>query len=111
MNSTTLQLYAIVELFGHTTVSGTVSESEFGDDFLRIDIPATDHQPAFTRMVNKKAIYAINPVTEEVMKIKAESLNKRPIESWDIREMQKKLMLNLPQMATHEDRREFEEED
>jgi len=91
-----LFLHAIIELFGHTTIACTIQESSLGDDFLQCDIPETAAQPSFSRIIAKKAVYAINPVTEEVMKLQAESLVIKPIESWDIRKMQQKLMMLQP---------------
>jgi hypothetical protein len=89
-----LELFAIVELFGHAVVAGKVIEQTVGSStFVRIDVPETKTQPAFTRIVNPSAIYALNPVTEEVMVLRAESLNQKPIESWDIRKMSEKLLL------------------
>lgn len=95
------ELFAIVELFGHQRIAGHVTEQSIGvATFIRIDVPETDHQPSFSRLVNPSAIYAINPVTEEVMLHMAKQIQQRPIESWDIREMQKKLL------ALKEDERE-----
>jgi hypothetical protein len=99
--TTQTPLFAIVELFGHARLACTISESSYGDDFIRCDIPETSKQPAFTRIIAKKAVYAINPVSEEVMKLKAESLHEKPIEAWDIRKMHEKLLLNMPVASTH----------
>lgn len=87
------ELNAVVELFGHQRISGKVSEQSIGvATFVRIDVPETTQQPKFTRIVNPSAIYAINPVTEEVMLQMAEMITAKPIDSWDIRTMQSKLM-------------------
>lgn len=94
-------LCAIVELFGHARLACVISESSYGDDFIRCDIPETENQPPFTRIIAKKAVYAINPVTEEVMKLKAEALHEKPVEAWDIRKMHEKLLLNMPVASTH----------
>ena len=88
------ELFAIVELFGHQRISGKVTEQSIGvATFIRVDVAATKQQPPFTRLLNPSAIYAINPVTEEVATATAERLEAKPIDAWDIREMQKKLML------------------
>lgn len=88
------EIFAIVELFGHQRMAGKVTEQTIGSSsFIRIDVPETPSQPAFSRMLNPSAVYAINPVTEEVMNVSAQQFQKKPIEAWDIREMQKKLML------------------
>lgn len=93
MQEQKFDIYAIVELFGHNRMAGKVSEQTIGSaSFIRIDVPETTQQPKFTRLVNPSAIYAINPVTEEVMLVMSESISSRPIESWDIRTMQKKLL-------------------
>lgn len=94
MNSEKFELFAIVELFGHQRLAGKVSEQTVGSStFVRIDVPETTVQPKFTRIVNPSAVYAINPVTEEVMLEMAQKIEQKPIDAWDIREMQKKLML------------------
>lgn len=88
-----LELNAVVELFGHQKVAGVVTEQQVaGSSFVRVDIPETDTQPSFSRFFNPSAIYAINPVTEEVMFQMAKMIQNKPIESWDIKEMNKKLL-------------------
>jgi hypothetical protein len=88
-----LELDAVVELFGHQKMAGKVSEQTIGvATFVRIDVPETTSQPSFSRLVNPSAIYAINPVTEDVMKLMAEQITSKPIESWDIQKMQQKLL-------------------
>lgn len=87
------ELFAIVELFGHQKLAGKVAEQSIGAaTFIRIDVPETKTQPAYTRLVNPSAIYAINPTTEEVANMKAQQLESKPIEAWDIREMQEKML-------------------
>lgn len=94
---TKFELNAIVELFGHQRMAGLVTEQTLGSaSFVRIDVPETENQPKFSRLLNPSAIYAINPVTEEVMLAMAENLDKKPIDSWDVREMQKKLLALKP---------------
>lgn len=88
-----LELLAIVELFGHQRIAGKVTEQTVGSStFIRIDVPETDSQPPFTRIVNPSAVYALNPVTEEVMIHMAQHLQQKPIEAWDIRKMTDKLL-------------------
>jgi len=87
------ELNAVVELFGHQRIAGKVTEQSIGvATFIRIDVPETTTQPKFTRIVNPSAIYAINPVTEEVMITMAQMITAKPIDAWDIREMQNKLL-------------------
>lgn len=93
MQEQKFEINAVVELFGHNRMAGKVTEQTIGSaSFIRIDVPETTQQPKFTRLVNPSAIYAINPVTEEVMIAMAEGISSKPIESWDIRTMQQKLL-------------------
>jgi len=82
------EVHAIVELCGHKKIAGKVTEQTIGGSTLiRIDVPNTKSQPAFTRFMHINAIYAINPVTEEVATQYAENLKVMPIQSWDAREV------------------------
>lgn len=88
-----LELFAIVELFGHGKIAGKITEQSIGpDSFIRVSVPETTQVPAFDRLFNPKAIYAINPVTEEVMKVTAEALHSAPIQSWDVKRMYEKVL-------------------
>lgn len=88
-----LDLWCIVELFGHQQIAGRCTEQNIaGTNMLRVDVPETNEQPSFTKFYGSAAIYAINPVTEDVARAKAQMLNVKPIEAWSIKEMQKKLL-------------------
>lgn len=89
-------LWCIVELFGHNRIAGKCSEQNIaGNNFLRVDVPETKSLPAFTRFLNHAAIYAINPVTEEVARDRAEVYNCAPIDQWDARVMLEKINSSL----------------
>ena len=78
------ELFAVVELFGHSRIAGKVCEHSIGvATFIRVDVPETQQQPAFTRLFHPNAIYAINPVTEDVVKETAERIQTKPIDAWD----------------------------
>lgn len=116
MNNDKIELNALVELFGHQRISGKVTEHSMGaSTFIRIDVPETTQQPKFTRFVNPSAVYAINPVTEEVMIQLAENIQQKPIDSWDIREMYKKILALGHKYGSSEDDdpnpREFNQEE
>lgn len=88
MTTEKFEVHAIVELFGHNKIAGKVTEQVIGGaSFIRVDVPNTKSQPAFTRLLHANAIYAINPVTEEVATQYAENLKVMPIQSWDAREV------------------------
>jgi len=84
-------LWCIVELFGHLKIAGKCTEQNIaGTNMLRVDVPETTAQPAFTRFFGSAAIYSINPVDEETCKFMAEKIQVKPIESWNISEIVKK---------------------
>ena len=86
----------MIELFGHQRMAGVVTEQTIGGaSFVRVDVPETNSQPRFTRLLNPSAIYAINPVSQEVMESLAKTLDKKPIDAWDIRDVIAKQKLAL----------------
>lgn len=96
MTQEKLDLWGIVELFGHNRIAGRLTEQNVaGTNMLRVDVPETETNPAFTRLFGSAAIYAINPTTEEVAKMYASKLESKPIDSWDIRQFSEKLMLKM----------------
>ncbi len=81
-------LWCIVELFGHTKIAGKCTEQNIaGTNMLRVDVPETERQPAFTRFFGSSAIYAINPVDETSAKFFAQQLEVKPIQTYDVKEM------------------------
>lgn len=58
--------WAYVELFGHTKIAGRVSERKCGTEIMfQVDVPNPDTGVHYTRLFNPKAIFSINPTTEE----------------------------------------------
>ena len=91
-------LWCIVELFGHTKVAGRCTEQSIaGGNMLRVEVPETKQQPAFTRFYGNAAIYAIHPVTEDVATEMASNLSVKPVQAWDIRQViiKEKLVLGM----------------
>lgn len=100
METEKFESWAIVELFGHNKIAGKCSEQNIaGTNMLRIDVPETDTNPPFSRLLGHGAIYAINPVTEEVATHWAKSLQVAPLQRWDISIYMKKNKLVLSQLA------------
>lgn len=88
MEDEKFDLWCLIELFGHQRIVGRCTEQNIaGTNMLRVDVPETSIQPAFTRFLSSGSIYAINPITEKAAKKMAENLNIAPITPWDIREM------------------------
>jgi hypothetical protein len=76
----TFDQWCIVELFGHVTLSGRVTEQTIGGcAFIRLDVPEVDGQAAFTKLLGQGAIYSITPVSEEVAQHAIKQIRARPI--------------------------------
>jgi hypothetical protein len=74
------EAWAIVELFGHTTIAGKVSEQSIGGcSFVRVDVPEQEGHAAYTRLLGQGAIYAINPCSEEIARATAARLRPAPV--------------------------------
>lgn len=87
----TLNEWALVELFGHQKIVGKVSEATLaGGAFLRVDVPEFDGEPGFTRFYGPGAIYSINPVTEEIARGLLGSHRNRPVSRFDLPQLAEK---------------------
>ena len=84
-----------MELFGHTTIAGQVQLNSVGE-LIRVDVPGTDTQPAFTKFYGAKAIYGITPTTEENARRAAQNLNSRPVQLWLVSPVQQNLPMPDP---------------
>jgi hypothetical protein len=88
--------WAIVEIFGHERIAGEVSEQTIGGGtFIRVDVPAVNGQQAFTRFYGDKAIYSIQPVSEDIACRAAASMHVRPVNVY---------LLPEPKPVSEEDR-------
>lgn len=68
-------VWAILELFGHKVVAGYISKDEsLGTPLIRLDVPATERYPAFTRHYSPYAIYSVSYVSEETARLTAEQV-------------------------------------
>lgn len=86
--------WALVELFGHSRIAGLVTEQAIGGcSFLRVDVPATEDTPAFTKCYGNGAIYAMSFVTEEIARAAVKSYQVRPVTAYEIPEL-RQLRLN-----------------
>lgn len=77
--------WAILELFGHQRLAGFVSEYAFaGEMFARIDVPEAGDLKRFTRFFGGKAIYSLNPVTEEIARRLVAAWRAVPIQPFEL---------------------------
>jgi hypothetical protein len=80
--------WAILELMGHRRIAGLVSEQTIGGQaMLRIDIPATTNQEAFTQYYGAGSVYCMTPTTEEIARAVAERCFIRPVEQFELRSL------------------------
>lgn len=83
--------WALVELFGHQKIVGKVSEATLaGGAFLRVDVPAFNKEPAFTRFYGPSAIYSINPVSEDIARGLMERYRNVPVERYELPQLAEK---------------------
>ncbi len=58
--------WAIVELMGRNVIAGRISEEVIaGVAMLRVDVPACEEQPEYTKFYSGAAVYGITPTDEE----------------------------------------------
>ena len=79
--------WALVELFGHQQIAGHVSsETVGGQSFVRVDVPETSKQAGWSKLFGTGAIYAMTPMAEDLVRLKAEALQTAPLTAWDLPE-------------------------
>ena len=78
------ELYAIVELFGHQRIVGRISEYSLGGVFVRVDVPAVNGRPGFTKLFGPNAIYGMTFVDRDVALAAAEKLALVPVTQYDL---------------------------
>jgi len=77
--------HAILDIFGHQRYAGRVSEQTIGGaSFIRIDVPAVNGRPEFTKLFGAASIYAITPCSEEMAILVATKLRQVPLSIADI---------------------------
>lgn len=83
--------WVILELMGRVVIAGKMTERVVaGTGFIHITIPATTRQPEFSRLISPSAVYAINPVSEELARYRAEQLNEAPVQAYEVASFIKK---------------------
>lgn len=80
MDNPNSEVWAIVEVMGHSHYAGRVSEhTGLGVPLVRVEIPATRSQPAFEKLLGASSIFRITPCTEDVARLAAEQFCVRPL--------------------------------
>lgn len=77
--------WAIVEIMGHQRYAGRVTEQTVGGcAFVRVDVPAVNGEPAFTKLFGQASIFCITPVSEDVARAAAQRTQSRPVEIYGL---------------------------
>lgn len=77
--------WCLLELMGHSTLAGLVTEEEhFGTKLGRIDIPTSDTE-FLTQYFGGSSVYRATPCTEEIARSLAKTLNYQPPHAWSVR--------------------------
>lgn len=72
--------FAIVEIMGHQTYAGLVTEQVIGgSSFVRVDVPAIGEDPGFTKLFGASSIYCITPTSEEFARAVAARHKSKPV--------------------------------
>ena len=101
------ELWAVIELFGHQRIAGRVSEHNLGGTFVRVDVPAVDGRPAFTKLFGQNAIYGITFVDRDVALAAAERLAIRPVTPYDVGALTTEAMRDRLTHAGYDDDEKF----
>ena len=101
----TFEQWAIVEIMGHYQIAGLVTEvAAFGVALMRVDVPAVNDQPGYTKYFGGNAIYAMTPTTQEIATEAARRLDVRPVSLWVVPNPKPA----LPPVTIDSDREEYE---
>ncbi|MCC7208345.1 MAG: hypothetical protein IT323_13640 [Anaerolineae bacterium] len=91
------ETWAIVELFGHTQIAGLVTEATIGGcSFLRVDVPAVNGRPAFTKFYGNGAMYSLTPVGEQEARMALQRIMPRPVSTFLLPEAKPRGEGNVP---------------
>lgn len=90
MDNEKFETWAIVEIMGRQRYAGLVTEQTLaGAAMLRVDIPKTAKQGAFTKFFGPGSIHSLTPTTEEIARALAERLDQAPISVYDLPQLAK----------------------
>lgn len=85
MQTAKFETWAIIEIMGHQKYAGYVTEQSIGGSaMVRVDVPGTADNGAFSKLFGVSSIYCITPVTEEVARAMAGKYDKRPLAVYDL---------------------------
>lgn len=84
--------WCLVELMGHQRIVGKVTEAVIGGAaLLRVDVPAFNGEPAFTRFYGASALYCISPVSEEIARGLLSRNRNEPVSRFELPQIAEKV--------------------
>jgi hypothetical protein len=96
--------WCLVELMGHQRIAGLCTEQNVaGTNLLRVDVPNTESQPAFTKFFNHSALYAITPIDEKTAIVIANEIKAGVIATWSAEEFFGKYLQHKSLPSSHID--------
>ncbi len=105
-----VDFWAIVEVMGRRKYAGRVTEQVIGGtSFVRVDVPAREEEPAFSKLFGPGSIYCITPVGEDVARGLASRLREQPVSVWDLPEAWRERIQarTLPTLVGDEDEDDY----
>ena len=100
---TKFEKWAIIELMGRNMIAGFVTEQVIGGSaMLRVDVPESPDQAAFTKFFGGAAVYA---TTQEIATAAARKLTIRPVQEWVVPDPRRQIVDSQPDYdyAEHDD--------
>lgn len=92
-----IETWAIVEIMGNKKIAGLATTEVFGStSMLRVDVPETKSNQAFTQYYGMSSLYCISPVDRETAIKMVESLSIKPPIAWEIN---KEISIKADQIA------------
>lgn len=109
MSEQKIQFWAIIQIMGHQTYAGEISEYTLaGTSFLRVDVPPVGEIPGFTEFFSTASIYKISPVDKEIAVAAAVNLQKAPISIFSISSIVSERLASLQAGGAAEEEAEFD---
>ncbi len=80
-----IETWAIVEIMGQKKLAGHVTTETFASNsMLRVDVPETKTNQAFSQYYGLGSIYCLTPCDEQTARKMAESLSVKPPITWEM---------------------------
>lgn len=78
-------VWAVVELMGRQVIAGQIQEVTIaGAGMLRVDVPAVESEPGYTKFFGASSIYAITPTEENVVRCMVVAYRHTPIQLYSL---------------------------